>query len=184
MNKSILIINFPATCGWPHGRKHGHCSTGFIIGRQRDQMARLFFNIWPFTTMKFAQQQLFPKICYKYCQIPNKPLEKLPKTLRIVCQNGEISPNMVTLIILHNILKCGLIPASFCLASSFLTTQVESEKIVGIKSCPIFVVYKLTEGSHCSLHLIFPNSPISHYLIGPLSKIAHVIECYKSWNQF
>ena len=122
-------------------------------------------------------------------------LQKLPKNVGdldklIVAKalksgpKSNKSPNLITLIILHNILKCGLIPASFCLASSFLTTQVESEKIVGIKSCPIFVVYKLTEGSHCSLHLIFPNSPISHYLIGPLSKIAHVIECYKSWNQF
>ena len=51
---------------------------------QCDQIARLLFNVWPFTSMKTC-----PMAC-KFCQsrspifsqIGNKPTKKLPKTLK------------------------------------------------------------------------------------------------------
>ena len=56
-----------------------------------------FFNIWPFTMMKFCPIAIIVKIGSKYCQILNKAFEKLPKTFRNLSQNGEISHNLVTL---------------------------------------------------------------------------------------
>ena len=61
---------------------------------QCDQMARLLFNVWPFTSMKTC-----PMAC-KFCQsrspifsqIGNKPTKNCPR----LCQNGKISLNLVT----------------------------------------------------------------------------------------
>ena len=58
---------------------------------------RLFFNIWPFTTMKLCPIAFFAKIGSMYCQTLNKAFEKLPKTLRNFSQNDKISSNLVTL---------------------------------------------------------------------------------------
>ena len=54
-------------------------------------MVRLFFNIWPFGTRNLARWcHKFAKVCSAYCQIRNKPSK--------ICQSGEISSNMVTLL--------------------------------------------------------------------------------------
>ena len=44
---------------------------GLGAGRQCDQMARLFFNLWPVTTMKISSvyHKKFPKVCSKFGQM-------------------------------------------------------------------------------------------------------------------
>ena len=65
--------------------------------RQCDQLVRLFFNIWPTTTMKINPiMQKFCQVDSTFCQIRNKP-SKICRRLLKFCQNGEISPNLVTL---------------------------------------------------------------------------------------
>ena len=62
-------------------------------------MGRLFFNIWPYTPLKLCTLAFFAKIGSKYCLILNKAFEKLPKNIRSLSQNGEISPILVTLVV-------------------------------------------------------------------------------------
>ena len=65
--------------------------------KQCDEMVGLFFNIWPFATMKISP--IMSQICQSRLTIlPNK--NKLSK----ICQSGEISSNLATLgpeIVLH-----------------------------------------------------------------------------------
>ena len=69
---------------------------------QCDQMDRLFFNFWWFTTMKACHfDEMFAKVGLKFCQILNKPSKDSQKVLNF-CQSGEISPNLVTLIETRN----------------------------------------------------------------------------------
>ena len=69
---------------------------------QGDQMDRLFFNFWWFTTMKACHfDEMFAKVGWKFCQILNKPSKDSQKVLNL-CQSGEISPNLVTLIETRN----------------------------------------------------------------------------------
>ena len=68
-------------------------------GKQCDQMVRLFFNIWPFATMKISP--IMSQICQsKLSILPNKEwaVKNLPKTCKS-CQSGENSPNLVTLFV-------------------------------------------------------------------------------------
>ena len=64
--------------------------------KQCDQMVRLFFNIWPFETMKISP--IMSQICPSRLSIlPNKnKLSKNFQTYKFL-QNGGISPNLVTL---------------------------------------------------------------------------------------
>ena len=72
---------------------------GMCLGTyQCDQIAGLFFNIWPFTSMKIC-----PKV-YKVSQsrfkiLPNCiwTFENCPRLCRF-CQSDEISPNLDTLV--------------------------------------------------------------------------------------
>ena len=58
--------------------------------KQCDEMVGLFFNIWPFATMKISP--IISQICHSRLTIlPNK--NKLSK----ICQSGEISSNLATL---------------------------------------------------------------------------------------
>ena len=71
---------------------------GVCVLLQCDQMDRLLFNIWPFTTMKICQSRF--KILPK--QIQN--FAKSTKTNKILAkfyQNGENLPNLVTLQFMH-----------------------------------------------------------------------------------
>ena len=56
-----------------------------ILGRrQSDQKVRLFFNIWPFATLKSAQQcHKFAKVGLAFPQI-RKPVKILAKTCKIL----------------------------------------------------------------------------------------------------
>ena len=45
---------------------------------------------------------MFGTKCSKDCQILNKYFEKLPKTFRNLSQTGEISPNLVSLLITNS----------------------------------------------------------------------------------
>ena len=66
------------------------------IGAQCDQLVRLFFNIWPFAIMKIGP--IMSQISQS--QLRNK-LSKICQRLVNFCQSGEISPNLVTLPIIH-----------------------------------------------------------------------------------
>ena len=56
------------------------------------------YNIWPFTTMTFAQyQQHFTNVGKISFQTLNEPSQNCQRLL-IFCQSGEISPNLVTLV--------------------------------------------------------------------------------------
>ena len=60
---------------------------------------RVFFNIWPFPSRKICSiAYKIAKIGHKCCQILNLPSKNCQRLLRF-CQSGEISPNLVTLII-------------------------------------------------------------------------------------
>ena len=63
-----------------------HCNS------QCDQIAILFFTIWPFREMKICQKLL--NICQSllFCQILD-----MAKSLLKFCLSGEFSPNLVTL---------------------------------------------------------------------------------------
>ena len=52
---------------------------------QCDQLARLFFNIWPFTTIKICNKNVskFTKAGSKFSQIQNRPYNELPKSFKI-----------------------------------------------------------------------------------------------------
>ena len=51
-----------------------------VEGGQCVQMARLFFNIWPFASMKTCSMaQKFPKVGPNFPQIGNKPSENCPR---------------------------------------------------------------------------------------------------------
>ena len=67
---------------------------------QCDQMAKLFFfNISPFTAIKIDQRHTqFAKVGPEFCQIRNNPAKYCQRRVRF-CQRGEISPNLVALII-------------------------------------------------------------------------------------
>ena len=42
------------------------------------------FNIWPYAAMKLAQKHnKFASVCSKFCQIQNRPYNKLPKSFKI-----------------------------------------------------------------------------------------------------
>ena len=73
----------------------------FVAISKRDQMGS-FFNIWPFKTLKLCPEQCLAQIGSKYCQILNQTFETLKKSARTFCQNGEISPNLVTLQSAHS----------------------------------------------------------------------------------
>ena len=67
-------------------------------GEQRDQMARLFFNILSFKTGKVAQKHNnFAKVGSKLGQIINEHSTIWQRFIKF-CQSGEISPNLVTLV--------------------------------------------------------------------------------------
>ena len=76
-----------------------HCASSEQIEAQLqcDQMARLFFNIWPFITMKLCSWTLnFTKVSSTFCQKPHKP-SKICLRLLTLGQSWEISQNLVTL---------------------------------------------------------------------------------------
>ena len=61
------------------------------------RLLNYFKNIWPSTTMKTCPivYDIFTTQGSIFCQILNKPSKICPRLLRL-CQNGEISPNLVT----------------------------------------------------------------------------------------
>ena len=62
-----------------------------------------FFIIWPFKTIKVCYfDELFAKLGWQFCQILNEPSNNCQRVLKF-CQNGEISPNFVTLVLSHSI---------------------------------------------------------------------------------
>ena len=62
-------------------------------------MVRLFFNIWSFTTGKsWPKHDIFAKVGPKFCQSLNNPLTIWQIFINF-CQSGEMSPNLVTLIL-------------------------------------------------------------------------------------
>ena len=69
----------------------------FSLGRQCDQMAKLFFNVWPFTTIKICpKSQKFANVALKFCKGQNKPSSNCHGLL-FFSQSGKISPNLVAL---------------------------------------------------------------------------------------
>ena len=84
--------------------RHVHKSLTYLHSRlypsstqQCDQMARLFFNIWPFTSTKTCPMTY--KFGPNFSQKVNKPSENCPR-LWISCPNGKIWPNLVTLLLI------------------------------------------------------------------------------------
>ena len=64
---------------------------------QCDQKVRLFFDIWPFVTMKISQKcHKLAKVGSAFCQM-RKKLTKIYPILINFCQKGETLPNLVTL---------------------------------------------------------------------------------------
>ena len=84
--------------GGGRSARHNHERDKFDPFDQCDQIARwFFFNICPFSVMKICPiKSQIAKVCYAFCQIRNKP-SKICLTLLNFCQNGKISPNLVTL---------------------------------------------------------------------------------------
>ena len=76
---------------------------------QCDQTAKLFSNIWPFTSTKICPMAY--KICQSrsnFCQLVNKPSINFPR-LWGVCQSVETLPNLVTLVSNHHIVYLRLL---------------------------------------------------------------------------
>ena len=68
---------------------------------QCDQMVRLFFNIWPFVTMKISPKcHKFAKAGSGFSQIRNKPSKNWPRLINF-CQRGKNLPNLVTVPVTH-----------------------------------------------------------------------------------
>ena len=66
--------------------------------RQCDQMARSFFNIWPFIIRKICPIAFkLAKVGSKNCQRPNKPSKNCQRR-NFCCRSGEILPNLVSLL--------------------------------------------------------------------------------------
>ena len=62
---------------------------------QCDQKVRLFFDIWPFVTMKISQKcHKLAKVGSAFCQM-RKKLTKIYPILINFCQKGETLPNLV-----------------------------------------------------------------------------------------
>ena len=70
-------------------------SSKFVI-QCGDEIAFIVFIICLFTTMKNCPI-VFTKVGNTFCQILNKPSQNCQRHF-ILCQSGEISPNLVTLI--------------------------------------------------------------------------------------
>ena len=73
--------------------------------KQCDQLARLFFNLWPFTkkeNFSGSNYIFFAKEGLKSFKIQNKP-SNFSKEINF-CQSGEISPHLVTLS--HSYISC------------------------------------------------------------------------------
>ena len=69
---------------------------------QCDQMSNLFFHIWISQQKTIAQKHTkFAKVLSKLSQILNKPSKCCQISLNL-CQNGKISPNLVTLLKTYN----------------------------------------------------------------------------------
>ena len=64
---------------------------------QCDQMGWLYFNIWPFSTVKLWPIAIFCQNGFKILPNTKTAFEKLPKTFILFSQNGKFSPNLVTL---------------------------------------------------------------------------------------
>ena len=83
----VFLFKFCSNCpGWLEG--HLQC----------DQTSRLFFNLWPFTTIQIYQVL---KKLPKYVQTFAKYLinhTKMVQRLLIFCQRVEFTPNLVTLV--------------------------------------------------------------------------------------
>ena len=76
---------------WAVVQKQGHWN---MFRSQCDQMVRLLFYIWPFSTMNICQvAKIFPKLGSKLCQF------QFQKRFFNIGQNGKISLNLVTLIV-------------------------------------------------------------------------------------
>ena len=73
------------------------------ITSQCDQMAILFSTFGRLHEWKFSQWHTkFTKVVPKFCQKVNTPLKKSSKTVKIL-PSGEISPNLVTLLLANNL---------------------------------------------------------------------------------
>ena len=73
----------------------------YIIQSNGTRWQFYFFNIWPLSTMKFAQKyKKLAKAGLTFCQILNK-LAKNSQRLWKLCQSFGISPNLVTLVQKH-----------------------------------------------------------------------------------
>ena len=80
-----------------------------------DQMVKLFFNIWLFATTKTNP------VMKQICQIRNKPSKNCQRLVKF-CQSGEISPNLVTLLVslfLLFLFVCVLYSAKRCAFSKY-----------------------------------------------------------------
>ena len=92
-----FILNLLLDC-LKNENKHREAGNGpFLTSRQCDQVPKLFLSIWPSTTLKTCP--IVKKIATFgpiFRQILNRPSKICPRLLRM-CQNGEISPNLVTL---------------------------------------------------------------------------------------
>ena len=79
-----------------------------VINPQCDRKAGLFFNLFPFMSMKICQ--MASKNCHnnRFKSLPNTvnqvTQEKLPETImKILSKWCDISPNLVTLVIRHRL---------------------------------------------------------------------------------
>ena len=74
---------------------------GWVGLNQCDQIARLFFNIWPFATVEFCPWTLnFDKACSTFCHTLYKPT-KFCLGLLTLGQSAQISSNLVTLTMIN-----------------------------------------------------------------------------------
>ena len=88
---------------WNKTFRNEHLDHLCTITSQCDQMAILFSTFGRLHEWKFSQWHTkFTKVVPKFCQKVNTPLKKSPKTVKIL-PSGEISPNLVTLLLANNL---------------------------------------------------------------------------------
>ena len=74
-------------------------------------MARLFFNIWPLTTMKTNSTAalVFCQCEFEMLQNIKASFLNLPETFKF-CQSGDFLPNLVTLILARKLIEIATLP--------------------------------------------------------------------------
>ena len=134
-------------------------------------MARLFFNILPFTTMKMCPKTYrFAKIGSKCCQTLNNPLRVWQRLFTY------LSSNLVTLLIFLFMSRCYLclnIISSYRYHCDLFLAYC----FLYLSTCHFILIFCTSVNVSLSLSIVFPNERVllfrskfyrKHFLSGPI----------------